>query len=231
MIRAILFDKDGTLYDFRKTWIPIVREAALHVAEGDTKLAGKLVIAAGYDGTAERFVPDGPIAAGNAGDIARAWVELVPARNIDELERTVNSYSATVGPRRSVPVGDLSRLFQALTAGNIQLGLATSDSEEGARLTLDVSGVRRYFRWIAGYDSGGAVKPDRAVVDEFSRAVGVEAGEIAVVGDTLHDMNMGRDAGVGLVVAVLTGAVEREILEPHADIVLPSILNLPEIIF
>ena len=38
MIEAILFDKDGTLFDFYRTWA-VTEEAALLVAKGDAPSA------------------------------------------------------------------------------------------------------------------------------------------------------------------------------------------------
>jgi phosphoglycolate phosphatase len=50
--------------------------------------------------------------------------------------------------------------------------------------------------------------------------------DVAVVGDNLHDLDMGRRAGAGLVVGVLTGNSERADLTAHADHVLESIVEL-----
>ena len=41
--RGIVFDKDGTLLDFNKTWLPVYLHAALEFAEGDDRLAGQLL--------------------------------------------------------------------------------------------------------------------------------------------------------------------------------------------
>ena len=48
-IRAILFDKDGTIIDYWKTWVPINREVALFAAGGDPLLADELLCAGGHD--------------------------------------------------------------------------------------------------------------------------------------------------------------------------------------
>ena len=59
----------------------------------------------------------------------------------------------------------------------------------------------------------------------FAEAVGVPAGRAVMVGDSRHDMEAGRAAGMA-VVAVLTGIATREELAPHADVVLPDIATL-----
>lgn len=48
-----------------------------------------------------------------------------------------------------------------------------------------------------------------------------------MVGDARKDLDTGRNAGVGLKIAVLTGAADREALAPHADLVLNSVAELP----
>ena len=47
-----------------------------------------------------------------------------------------------------------------------------------------------------------------------------------MVGDSLHDLDAGRAAGMRTV-AVLTGIAPRERLAPHADVVLDTIDGLP----
>ena len=47
-----------------------------------------------------------------------------------------------------------------------------------------------------------------------------------MVGDAVHDLAMGRAAGVGLNVGVLSGTSAREDFEDFADLILPSINDL-----
>lgn len=229
-VRAILFDKDGTLFDFRRTWLPIIREVTLELTGGDTGRAHALVAAAGYDARLDRFVPDGPVAAGSAADIVEAWCGLLPETPPATIRKVLDRYSAENGPRFALPVCDLPGLMTLLRAAGITLGLATSDSAEGARRTLARFGIEQQFSWVNGYDSGYGAKPDPAIVARFSAVAGVPPEKIAVVGDTLHDMRMGRRAGVAAVVGVLTGAVDRETLAPEADVIIESIAELPDLL-
>ena len=48
-IRGVLFDKDGTLFDFQRTWVPVNRTAALAVADDDPELAERLLARGGQD--------------------------------------------------------------------------------------------------------------------------------------------------------------------------------------
>ena len=52
----------------------------------------------------------------------------------------------------------------------------------------------------------------------FCEAVGLEPGEIAVVGDAVHDLAMGRAARRRPTVGVLSGTGTAAQLEPLADI-------------
>jgi phosphoglycolate phosphatase len=51
-----------------------------------------------------------------------------------------------------------------------------------------------------------------------------------MVGDNTHDLEMGRAAGAGLVVGVLTGSSKTPDLAPLADLVLPDITGLLDLI-
>ena len=58
----------------------------------------------------------------------------------------------------------------------------------------------------------------------------VAPGEVLVVGDTLHDLHMGRAAGAGVVVGVLSGTGTRELLAPHCDYVIDDVLALESVL-
>ena len=60
----------------------------------------------------------------------------------------------------------------------------------------------------------------------FASALGIAARDIAVVGDSPHDLIAARAAGA-TAVGVLSGPNGAEVLAPHADVLLPSIVKLP----
>jgi phosphoglycolate phosphatase len=68
------------------------------------------------------------------------------------------------------------------------------------------------------------------MVEAFCLRLSLQPAEVAVVGDTLHDLHMGRAAGAGLVVGVLSGAGTREVLESHCDHLLEDVLALESVI-
>ena len=56
--RGILFDKDGTLIDFRATWIPAYHGVAEELAQrlgGGAAMTGVLLARLGYDTAADSF--------------------------------------------------------------------------------------------------------------------------------------------------------------------------------
>jgi len=128
---------------------------------------------------------------------------------------------------RPAPATDLRALFDALDRAGVALGVATHDTEEQARVQLADVGALDRFAFIAGYDSGHGVKPGPGMLEAFCAATGLRAEDVAVVGDSLHDLHLGRRNGAGITIAVLTGPSGRDELAPHADLVLDSIADLP----
>ena len=61
----------------------------------------------------------------------------------------------------------------------------------------------------------------------FCAALGLEPSSVAMVGDSTHDLEAGRAAGVGLNVGVLTGPATKEDLSHLTDVVLQNISLLP----
>jgi len=84
-IRGILFDKDGTIIDYWRTWVPINRAAALYAAGGDNAIADALLRLGGHDPTTDGITPGSPLAAGDALDIAKAFAShpgIAPAERL-----------------------------------------------------------------------------------------------------------------------------------------------------
>lgn len=224
-IRGILFDKDGTLLDYHATWMPVNRELALRTARGDADLAERLLVLGGYDRAAGRIGAGTLLAAGNNLQIATAWHGLAGHLWPDfaELLSAVNAGFAELSSRSAQPVTDLAGLVGRLRGRGLKLGIATADSLVGITASLGAFAILDQFDFVCGYDSGYPAKPDPGPVHGFAEAAGIPCAEIMVVGDNLHDLEMGRAAGAGRVVGVLTGTSAHGDLAPHADDVVPNI--------
>lgn len=229
-IRAILFDKDGTLIDFDRTWFSVSWTLAQRSAEGDEARARALLDAGGYDWAARRFRANSVIAAGTVAEIVSLWhPELEPAAlqaRIGEFDR----YAAEQGARSAVAIEGLRETLETLRAMGYRLGIATNDSEAGAHAMAKALGIDHLFDVVIGYDTAARPKPHPDPLLYFAEKLRLDPREIAMVGDNLHDLETAHAAGAGLAVGVLSGNSPREALEPRADIVLDSIVGLPALL-
>ena len=83
--------------------------------------------------------------------------------------------------------------------------------------------------FVAGSDTGYGSKPAPEPLLAFAEKTDLKADEIAMVGDSLHDLQAANAAGM-IRVAVLTGMATEKQLKNFADIVLPSIADLPDLL-
>jgi phosphoglycolate phosphatase len=226
-IRGVLFDKDGTLVDFQKTWHAIGDAMALEAAQGDRSRADALMDVAGYDAIAGRFRADSTFAAGTNADIVALWhPELTEGQMLAMVEK-FDTFCAIKGAESAVALPGVLDAIGNLYAAEIRLGVATNDSTAGAERTLLALGIAQKFAAAYGYDAVANPKPEPDSVYAFCDATGLRPSEIAMVGDNRHDLEMGRAGGVGLNIGVLSGTGTRESLLPLADVVLNSVADIP----
>ena len=218
MIEALIFDKDGTLFDFRLSWGAWTKALLAELGDADGILARVL----GYDAARNDFAKDSPVIAMTTPEIADLLLPHLPGMALQELLALMNQLAADAP---MVPAVDLPAVLGALRARGLKLGLATNDTEVPARRHLDGAGVLELFDFVVGCDSGFGGKPAPGQLLAFVDQCGLTPGRVAMVGDSLHDLDAGRAAGMQAV-AVLTGIALRADLEAHADVVLTNISEL-----
>lgn len=223
MVRGVIFDKDGTLFDFRATWGAWAGRAFMDLAGGDPDLADRLARAAGFDMKTRGFDPDSPIIAGTPDEIAQCLLPHLPAADLSTLVARMNAVSAETP---QVAATDLPALFGELANRGLRLGLITNDAEHPAHAHLRAAGIAHHFHFIAGFDSGHGAKPNPEPLLAFAQGQGLPPDAVVMVGDSLHDLAAARAAGMRCV-GVLTGLAGRAELEALADCVLPDIGHLP----
>ncbi len=227
-IRGILFDKDGTLVDFNRTWFGITMELAQKAADGDEARARALVEAGGYDWEMQKFRGGSVIAAGTVNDIVDLWHPELTLEEKRSRIRNYNAYAVQEGSRRAVGIEGLHATLEALVAQGFVLGIATNDSEAGARATAEALGLTSLFTVIIGYDSVARAKPHADQLQLFAAKAGLPTQAVAMVGDNAHDLEMAHAAGAGLAIGVLSGNSTLDDLAHLSDAILGSIAELPQ---
>ncbi len=238
-VDAILFDKDGTLLDAYVLWHAMADGRLRALGESDR--IGPEVLAAceaqlGYDRATRRVDPRGPLAVApqteeiviNAAVVyrmtgipwteAKALVEGAYARAEERLRARIDDVSS--------PLPGIREALVALRAAGVRLGVATTDVIPRSESMLRVSGLLEHFDFLGGRDlvKRGKPHPDLALL--VCERLGVEPGRVAIVGDSPEDLLLGRNAGLGLRVGVLTGSGTPENLGPLADVVIGSVAEI-----
>lgn len=223
MISGILFDKDGTLFDFHATWSGWANRVLTDLADGDADRAAVLARSVGFDMNVQAFDPDSPVIAHTTEEVALALLPHLPGKSLAALMSLMNAEAAVVDLAPAVP---LSPFLDGLRGRGLKLGLATNDSEEAARTQLAIAGIAEQFDFIAGFDSGHGGKPAPGMLLAFTDAQGLDPAHVVMVGDSQHDLVAGRAAGMRAI-GVLTGLATEADLAPMAEAVLPDIGHLP----
>lgn len=227
VIKGILFDKDGTLIDFQKTWFAIGDSMAMVAAGGDRERADALLDAAGYDFERGGFRADSVFAAGTNADIVDLWYPDAPQDRKSAMVLRFDTVAADAAATRCVPLPGTAETIATLHRLGFRMGVATNDSTGGAEKTLLALGIAQMFEAAYGYDAVANPKPAPDAIYAFCDLTGLRPSELAMVGDNRHDLEMARAGGAGLAVGVLSGTGTRDTLLPLADVVLNSIADLP----
>lgn len=218
-VDAIVFDKDGTLFDFGATWNGWAGRVISNLSAGDEALARDLARSVRFNLDDGVFQPDSPVIAGTNREAAECLATVLTDRPLSELEAHLSEEAARAELAPAVP---LAAFLDGLLARGIALGVMTNDTEYSAMSQLRGAGVLDRFAFVAGFDSGYGAKPAPDPLLAFCEAVGHDPARSAMVGDSTHDLIAGRAAGM-VTIGVLTGLAPAEELAPFADHVMPHI--------
>ncbi len=222
-IRAVLFDKDGTLFDFAASWSGATTTLLDRLAEADAARKHALAQAIGFDLGGGRFDPSSPVIAGTLDEAVALLAPHLPGHTRSEIAALLQQSAIEAEMIPPVPLGPL---MDQIRGFGLTLGVATNDSAASAEAHLQEAGIQHHFAQVLGYDSGYTPKPAPDMLLAFAALTGLPPRAVVMVGDSTHDLIAGRAAGM-TTIGVLTGIADRATLAPHADLVLPDIGHLP----
>jgi HAD superfamily hydrolase (TIGR01509 family) len=179
MIKAILFDVDGTLIDSNDLHTAAWRETFLHFGVDLPPELIRTQIGKGGDNLIPALLPP----------------ELVEARK-DEMESFRGELFKTDYLARVVPFPGVRDLFERIVADGHRIVLASSANAEELRFHLSVIGAEDLVSGSTSKDDVRHSKPDPDIFAAALAKAGAQASEAIVVGDTPYDMEAAAKLGV-----------------------------------
>ena len=219
-VEAIIFDKDGTLFDFQRSWGAVMAELLASSVPTDRLEAAAFAL--GFDFEQTRFLPGSVAVAGTSNEMAYV---LAPYMQGGEQE-ALHVIDAMSNRTPMVPTVDLASCLDGLRQEYV-LGLVTNDSEARSRCQLEAAGIADCFAFLAGCDSGYGSKPAPEPLLAFAKATSIAPERTLMVGDSQVDLMAAKAAGMRPI-AVLTGVAGAEELAHDADVVLSDIGQLAD---
>ena len=187
--RLIVFDWDGTILD-----------SPAGIAESIRASCGDLGLA----------VPDPELASNVIGlglpELMRTIAPSLPPARYAEFADAYRRHFRAREPAMQLFPG-MRELLEDLSSRFV-LGVATAKSRRGLERALDATGLRPHFRASRCADECRA-KPAPDMLLELMEETRVDAKRVLMIGDTSHDLQMARAAGVDAL-AVSYGAHREE---------------------
>ncbi|HQR03189.1 MAG: HAD-IA family hydrolase [Proteobacteria bacterium] len=191
----IVFDWDGTLMDSTALIVRSIQAAAHDLGlEPPADAAAREVIGLGLEQA-----------------LARALPVLTPDRYGMMAERYRHHY--LTHDRQLALFAGTETLIRTLADAGHMLAVATGKSRAGLERGLEVSGLGAVFHGTRCADECFS-KPHPQMLEELMDEFGVVPEATLMIGDTAHDLQMARNAGVAAV-AISHGAHPREALLTH----------------
>ncbi|MEO0549594.1 MAG: HAD-IA family hydrolase [Pseudomonadota bacterium] len=180
-LKFAIFDLDGTLVDSRQ----IIQGAMVRAFETHD------LPPPAYDQT-RRIVGLG---------LEEACRTLAPGLPPDQLGDLVESYRGAFVQLRAEGAGfeplynGARQTIERLAEENWILAIATGKARRGVTAFFEQHGMAHYFdtTWCA---DDGPGKPHPFMIEEAMKAVGADPDQSLIIGDAVHDIRMGRNAGV-----------------------------------
>ncbi|MCJ8144619.1 HAD family hydrolase [Ancylobacter sp. A5.8] len=227
---AILFDKDGTLVDFDRTWGPAAGAAMARLAGPDEAALRRLHAVSHYLPERRLFLQSSPLIAGSSRDYGPLWAQILGVEPDEAFLGEIDRLFIEEGRRFLTPIGDPARAIARFHAAGLPIGIATNDAEENGRIQAELLGIGGMLQAVYGYDSGYGAKPKPGMVEAFARLTGLAPSAIALVGDTKHDLDTARAAGA-IAILVRCGPGPIDDFADEADLVVDGIEDLADLLF
>lgn len=221
-IKWLLFDKDGTLIQFDKSWVKLGIRLVNDVCDHfEIEQRSEIYDAIGIEGDA--FRPGSVMASGSLEQMARIFNDYTDTETYDWVSMRSQQLIDTRIPESELFPG-VRETLNKLKALGFHLAIVTSDNAHGVSHFLSATGLEEMFACVISTNGDNYEKPDsRLLAPLWSH--GVKGEEMVMIGDTDLDMETGRQANCIKNIGVRTGLGQEATFE-EADIVLDDVTQV-----
>lgn len=210
MLKAVIFDVDGTLLDTERIYMQAWKEAAAEL---------------GYEITDELLRKTRAI---NVKDAARIFETEIGNGFSYDKTRTVRVRIAEEIIKRESPIlkPGVAELLTFLRENGIRLAVASSTHLKGTKEHLSESGILEPFEVVVGGDMVAKGKPNPDIFLKAAELLGLVPEECIVVEDSPAGIRAANGAGMKAVLVPDQAAITQEIID-MSDAVLKSLQDMP----
>ena len=227
-VKAILFDKDGTLTNIDNMWVEPTEMVIRNILKQHIKEDSPITIEQMLEllGIVQgEIVPNSVIASGTVEDMLDEIGKYFPINKKALYDVVLEDFKQYLlaHPDMIIPIGDVAFLISELKHKGIKVGVVTNDSYIPTKTIFEILKIWHLFDFVATPDEYPA-KPASDSLIGASQHLAVPLHEIFYVGDSYLDMDYAKHCGGGI--AVLTSGSDVQIMKEQSVLVLDSVEQL-----
>lgn len=227
-VKAILFDKDGTLTNIDNMWVEPTEMVIRNILKQHIKQDSPITIEQMLEllGIVQgEIVPNSVIASGTVEDMLDEIGKYFPIDKKALYDVVLEDFRhyLLAHPDMIIPIGNVAFLISELKHKGIKVGVVTNDSYIPTKTIFEILKVWHLFDFVATPDEYPA-KPAADSLIGASEHLAVPLHEIFYVGDSYLDMAYAKHCGGGI--AVLTSGSDVQKMKEQSLLVLDSVEQL-----
>jgi len=219
MIKAVVFDLDGTIVKFNIDFRAVRAETRSFLISQGVPASVLSINESIFEmlGKTEIFMK-------NTGKPAAA-IEAVREKALAIAEK----YELEAAKTTSLQPG-VKAVLEILKQMGLKIGLCTLNGQKSTDYVLERFGIKDFFNAVISRDNVKHVKPHVEHLQATLKALGVNPKEVLVVGDSQTDVKCAKELGA-TAVGILTGvSTLKELTDAGADFLVTSITDIPILI-
>ena len=227
-VKAILFDKDGTLTNIDNMWVEPTEMVIRNILKQHIKQDSLITIEQMLEllGIVQgEIVPNSVIASGTVEDMLDEIGKYFPIDKKALYDVVLEDFRhyLLAHPDMIIPIGNVAFLISELKHKGIKVGVVTNDSYIPTKTIFEILKIWHLFDFVATPDEYPA-KPAADSLIGASEHLAVPLHEIFYVGDSYLDMAYAKHCGGGI--AVLTSGSDVQKMKEQSLLVLDSVEQL-----